>query len=45
MKEKLSKWKGKFLVDHKMYTNLDKLNFKQGEQIKIKLLAKRRETR
>ena len=41
MKSKLSKWKGQFLVDHKIVDNLEAVNFKQGEKFKIKLLARR----
>ena len=41
MKNKLSKWQGQFLVDHKIVDSLEAVNFKQGEKFKIKLLARR----
>lgn len=41
MKSKLSNWKGQFLIDHKIYDNLDTVELKQGDKFKIKLLAQR----
>ena len=41
MKSKLSNWQGQFLIDHKIYDSLETVDLKQGDKIRIKLLAKR----
>ena len=43
MKRLLEKWNGQFIIYGKIVSNLNKWTPKKGEQIKIKLLAKRRE--
>ena len=43
MKQILEKWSGKFVVDDEIYTNLDRLHVKDGDDFHVRLLSKNRE--
>jgi hypothetical protein len=43
MKKILEQWKGQFLINHEIKKDLKDFNPKDGEQIKIRLLARRKE--
>lgn len=45
MKHLLEQWSGKFLIDHEIKDTLDDVVFKDGDNIRVRLLAKRKETK
>ena len=43
MKQILEEWKGKFIVNNEVTTNLDTLDVKDGDDFHVQLISKRRE--
>ena len=43
MKEILEKWSGKFKMNDEIYTDLQNVDLKDGDEFHITLLSKRRE--